>query len=62
MNLGKLNYECGKYDEAAELLEAYRRLTTSSSSAEKNLSVLWGLLASNILMSNFTKGRNRIGL
>lgn len=56
MNFGKLNYECGKYDEAAVLLEAYRRLTTSTNSVEKMLSVLWGLLASNILMSNFTKG------
>jgi len=49
--LGKLQYECGKYDEAAAYLSAYRRL--SSSSPEKLVTAAWGSLASNILMSNW---------
>jgi len=49
--LGKLQYECGKYDVAAKILSAYRELVANDS--QKLLGALWGLLASNILMSSW---------
>lgn len=43
----KFQFDCGNYSSAAELLQAYRPLVTTS---ERNLSVLWGKLAADILV------------
>ncbi len=43
----KFQFDCGNYSVAAELLPPYRTLCTST---ERNMSALWGKLASDILM------------
>lgn len=43
----KFQFDCGNYSLAAELLQSYRSLCTS---AERNMSALWGKLAAEILM------------
>lgn len=43
----KFQFDCGNYSVAAELLPPYRTLCTN---AERNMSALWGKLASDILM------------
>lgn len=43
----KFQFECGNYSMAADLLQPYRTLCTSS---ERNMSALWGKLSSDILM------------
>jgi translation initiation factor 3 subunit E len=47
---GKVKFECGKYEEAAELLSYYKLLGTDQ---ERLFSSLWGKLASEILMLNW---------
>ncbi|GBG00265.1 eukaryotic translation initiation factor 3 subunit E [Raphidocelis subcapitata] len=46
----KFQFDCGNYSSASELLQAYRPLVTTS---ERNLSVLWGKLAADILMVDY---------
>lgn len=46
----KFQFECGNYSGAADYLGIFRSLSTS---AEKNLSALWGKLAAEILMLNW---------
>uniref|UniRef100_A0A7S0N9X6 Eukaryotic translation initiation factor 3 subunit E n=1 Tax=Chlamydomonas leiostraca TaxID=1034604 RepID=A0A7S0N9X6_9CHLO len=53
----KFQFECGNYAMAAELLQPYRTLCTST---ERNMSALWGKLASDILMQNFEAAREDI--
>ncbi len=53
----KFQFECGNYSMAAELLQSYRTLCTSS---ERNMSALWGKLGSDILMQNFEAARDDI--
>jgi len=47
----KFLYECGNYTGAASYLMHYRFLSTDN---EKNFSALWGKLAAEILMQNWT--------
>jgi len=47
----KFLYECGNYSGAAEYLSHYRLL---SNDAERNFNALWGKLAAEILMQNWT--------
>eukprot|EP00967_Tisochrysis_lutea_P077621 scaffold105474_cov19-Tisochrysis_lutea.AAC.1 len=53
----KFQFECGNYSMAADLLQPYRTLCTSS---ERNMSALWGKLSSDILMQNFEAAREDI--
>ena len=53
----KFQFECGNYSLAADLLQPYRTLCTSS---ERNMSALWGKLSSDILMQNFEAAREDI--
>ncbi|KAJ9519028.1 hypothetical protein QJQ45_026293 [Haematococcus lacustris] len=53
----KFQFECGNYEMAADLLQPYRTLCTSS---ERNMSALWGKLSSDILMQNFEAARDDI--
>lgn len=53
----KFQFECGNYSLAADLLQPYRTLCTSG---ERNMSALWGKLASDILMQNFEAAREDI--
>ena len=46
----KFQFDCGNYSMAAELLQAYKPLCTST---ERNMSVLWGKLAADTLMVNY---------
>jgi len=46
----KIQYECGKYSIAAELLTHYRSLTNDQ---EKSFSALWGKFAAEILTQNW---------
>ncbi|KAI8467299.1 MAG: eukaryotic initiation factor [Monoraphidium minutum] len=46
----KFQFDCGNYSSASELLQAYRPLVTTS---ERNMSVLWGKLAADILMVDY---------
>jgi translation initiation factor 3 subunit E len=46
----KFQFDCGNYSSASELLQAYRPLVTTS---ERNLSVLWGKLAADVLMVDY---------
>lgn len=50
-DLAKFQYECGKYDKALEFLSILRLFTAPS---DKHwLPIFWGILACNILMSNW---------
>lgn len=53
----KFQFECGNYSMAAELLQPYRTLCTSS---ERNMSALWGKLSSDILLQDFDTAREDI--
>eukprot|EP00195_Chlamydomonas_chlamydogama_P011425 CAMPEP_0202902852 /NCGR_PEP_ID=MMETSP1392-20130828/17255_1 /ASSEMBLY_ACC=CAM_ASM_000868 /TAXON_ID=225041 /ORGANISM="Chlamydomonas chlamydogama, Strain SAG 11-48b" /LENGTH=422 /DNA_ID=CAMNT_0049589665 /DNA_START=36 /DNA_END=1304 /DNA_ORIENTATION=- len=53
----KFQFDCGNYTLAAELLQPYRTLCTNS---ERNMSALWGKLASDILMQNAEAAREDI--
>jgi translation initiation factor 3 subunit E len=53
----KFQFDCGNYSMAAELLQPYRTLCTST---ERNMSALWGKLGSDILMQNFEAAREDI--
>uniref|UniRef100_A0A6B2L433 Eukaryotic translation initiation factor 3 subunit E n=1 Tax=Arcella intermedia TaxID=1963864 RepID=A0A6B2L433_9EUKA len=55
----KFEYECGKYEVAIDCLNAFRSLNTDP---VKDLSALWGKLASEILMSNWDEAENTIGM
>jgi len=46
----KFQFECGRYNDAAEFLFHYRTL---SSNPDRNFSALWGKFASEILMQNW---------
>ncbi len=46
----KFQFDCGNYSMAAELLQPYRSLCTST---ERSTSALWGKLAADILMQDF---------
>jgi translation initiation factor 3 subunit E len=52
-----LQFECGNYSMAAELLQSYRTLCTSP---ERNMAALWGKLAADILMQSFEAAREDI--
>ncbi|XP_020589723.1 eukaryotic translation initiation factor 3 subunit E [Phalaenopsis equestris] len=47
----KFQFECGNYSGAADYLYHYRALCTNS---DRSLSALWGKLAAEILMQNWT--------
>lgn len=47
----KLTYDCGRYQRAADTLFYYRKLTNNE---EKANQALWGKLAAEILMINYT--------
>eukprot|EP01127_Copromyxa_protea_P003071 TRINITY_DN12942_c0_g1_i1.p1 TRINITY_DN12942_c0_g1~~TRINITY_DN12942_c0_g1_i1.p1 ORF type:complete len:438 (-),score=128.87 TRINITY_DN12942_c0_g1_i1:35-1306(-) len=49
--LAKFNFECGQYVQASPLLRRFLDLTTDS---QKQLSALWGKIASDLAMSNWT--------
>jgi translation initiation factor 3 subunit E len=51
-------FDCGNYSSASELLTAYRPLVMT---AERNLSVLWGKLAADILMVDYDAALEDIG-
>jgi translation initiation factor 3 subunit E len=53
----RFQFDCGNYEMAADLLQPYRTLCTST---ERNMSALWGKLASDILMQNFEAAREDI--
>lgn len=49
LHFAKFQFECGNYEAASEYLHHFR---TYSLDADKNLSALWGKLASEILMTH----------
>jgi hypothetical protein len=51
--LAKFNFECGQYVQAGPLLRRFLELT---SDPQKQLSALWGKIASDLAMSNWTEG------
>jgi translation initiation factor 3 subunit E len=55
----KFTYECGNYASAISQLQQFRMFNTNPS---KNLSALWGILASEILMSRWTEAEADIAL
>jgi len=58
-DLAKFYYECGNYQEAADLLRYYRLL---ASDPQKKISATWGKLASEILVSNWNEAREDVRL